>query len=88
MNGKKIQDPEQIRKILNVSANKNNNLLIFFLTFALYILISTLGTTDLTLLLPKHGFKMPLIDFELNLLNFFILGPLLLLLLQYLVSAS
>ncbi|MCK5538605.1 MAG: pentapeptide repeat-containing protein, partial [Bacteroidales bacterium] len=83
MNGKKILTSEQIRDILNVSANKNNNLLIFFLTFGLYILISTLGTTDIALLLPQHGFKMPVIDFELDLLSFFVLGPLLLILLHF-----
>ena len=80
--GEKIQDTKQIRGILDISAKKNNNLLIFFFTFGLYILISTLGTTDIALLLPRQGFKMPLIDFELDLLNFFILGPLLLLLLH------
>ncbi len=82
MIGKKIQDLGEIREILDASAKKNNNLLIFFLTFGLYISISTLGTTDAALLLPKQGFKMPLIDFELDLLNFFRLAPLLLLLLH------
>ena len=81
--GGEIQDPKQIREILDSSAKKNNNLLIFFFTFGLYILISTLGTTDIALLLPRQGFKMPLIDFELDLLNFFILGPSLLLLLHF-----
>ncbi len=83
MRGKTIQDPEQIREILDVSAKRNNNLLIFFFSFGLYILISTLGTTDVALLLPKEGFKMPMIEFELDLLNFFILGPFLLLLLHF-----
>jgi len=83
MIGKKIQDLGEIREILDASAKKNNNLLIFFLTFGLYILISTLGTTDAALLLPKQGFKMPLIDFELDLLNFFRLAPSLLLLLHF-----
>ncbi len=83
MIGKKIQDHEEIKKILDISANKNNNLLIFFFTFGLYILISTLNTTDVALLLPKDAFKMPAIDFELELLNFFILGPLLLLLFHF-----
>ena len=83
MNREKILTSEQIRKILDVSANKNNNLLIFFFTFGLYILISTLGTTDVALLLPKQGFKMPIIDFELDLLSFFAIGPSLLLLFHF-----
>ncbi len=82
MNGEKIQDPKEIIRILNVSANKNYTWFIFFLTFTFSILISTLNTTDLTLLLPEHGVKMPLINVELDLLDFFILSPVVLLLLH------
>ncbi len=74
---------EEIRKTINVSSSKNNNLLIFFTIFMLYILISVLGTSDLMLLLPEKTFKMPIINFELNLIAFYILAPVMLLLLHF-----
>ena len=49
----------------------------------LYILISVLGTTDLMLLLPEHMFKMPLINFDLNLIAFYILAPIMLFMLHF-----
>jgi len=83
MIGEKIQDPEQIIKILNVSANKNNTWFIFFLTFTFSILMATNSTTDLALLLPEHGVKMPLINVKLDTLDFFLLAPILLLFLHF-----
>jgi len=74
---------EEIRKTINVSSSKNNNLLIFFTIFMLYILISVLGTSDLMLLLPQKSFKMPIINFELDLIAFYILAPVMLLLLHF-----
>lgn len=76
-------DLEDIRKTINVSSSKNNNFLIFFTIFMLYILISVLGTTDLMLLLPEHMFKMPLINFDLNLIAFYILAPIMLVMLHF-----
>ena len=76
-------DLEEIRKTINISSSKNNNLLIFFTIFMLYILISVLGTSDLMLLLPKNTFKMPIINFELDLISFYILAPVMLLLLHF-----
>ena len=74
---------ENIRDLLNNSANKTNNNLIFFFSFGLYVFISVINTTDIALLLPRHSFKMPFIDFELGLLHFYVLAPLLLLLLHF-----
>ena len=74
---------EEVRKTINVSSSKNNNLLIFFTIFMLYILISVLGTSDLMLLLPENTFKMPIINFELDLIAFYILAPIMLLLLHF-----
>ena len=79
----KPMDLEEIRKTINVSSSKNNNLLIFFTVFMLYILISVLGTSDLMLLLPENTFKMPIINFELDLIAFYILAPIMLLLLHF-----
>ena len=45
--------------------------------------ISVINTSDIALLLPRHSFKMPFIDFELGLLHFYVLAPLLLLLLHF-----
>ena len=74
---------KEIRKTINISSSKNNNFLIFFTIFILYILISVLGTSDLMLLLPEHTFKMPLINFDLNLISFYILAPIMLFLLHF-----
>ncbi len=74
---------EAIRDLLNLSATKNNNMLIFFFSFGLYVFISVINTSDIALLLPRHSFKMPFIDFELGLLHFYVLAPLLLLLLHF-----
>lgn len=74
---------DNIRDLLNNSANKTNTNLIFFFSFGLYVYISVLNTSDIALLLPRHSFKMPFIDFELGLLHFYTLAPLLLLLLHF-----
>ena len=80
---KKQNDVDHIRKAINAASSKNNTSLIFFSIFLLYILISVLNTTDLMLLLPEHTFKMPLINFDLNLIAFYILAPTLLLMLHF-----
>ena len=49
----------------------------------LYILISVFGTTDLMLLLPEHMFKMPVINFDLNLIAFYLLAPVMLFMLHF-----
>ncbi len=74
---------EQSMKSLESSSDKNNKLLIFFYLLALYIFTSVLSTTDLMLLLPTDTFKMPLIGFDLNLVYFYVLAPILLLLLHF-----
>ena len=74
---------DDIRKTINVSSSKNNNSLIFFTIFMLYILISVFGTTDLMLLLPEHMFKMPVINFDLNLIAFYIIAPIMLFMLHF-----
>jgi len=74
---------EQNMKSLERSSIKNNKLLIFFYLSSLYIFISVLNTTDLMLLLPTDTFKMPLIGFDLNLVYFYVLAPLLLVLLHF-----
>ncbi len=74
---------EQSMKSLELSSDKNNKLLIIFYLTTLYIFISVLNTTDLMLLLPVDTFKMPLIDFELDLIYFYILAPLILILLHF-----
>ena len=87
MNSKSPQPPEKISeqsvKLLELSSAKNNRLLVFFYLSALYIFISVLTTTDLMLLLPTDTFKMPLIGFDLNLIYFYILAPVLLFLLHF-----
>jgi len=80
---KNQDDVDHIRQSINTLASKNNTSLIFFSIFLLYILISVLNTSDLMLLLPEHTFKMPLIDFDLNLIAFYILAPCLLLMLHF-----
>ncbi len=70
---------EQSIKSLEVSSDKNNRLLTIFALTMLYIFVSVLNTTDLMLLLPVDTFKIPLIGFELNLIYFYILAPIILL---------
>jgi len=77
------QYDEKYKKEIDASSSTNRNLFISFYVFGLYVLISTIGTTDLMLLLPKNSFKMPLIDFELDLIKFYVLAPVLLLVLHF-----
>ncbi|RLA76626.1 MAG: hypothetical protein DRG78_18685 [Epsilonproteobacteria bacterium] len=74
---------EQSIKSLELSSNKNNKLLVIFYLSTLYIFVSVLNTTDLMLLLPVDTFKMPLIGFELDLIYFYVLAPLILILLHF-----
>ena len=74
---------EQSIKSLESSSDKNNKLLLIFYLSTLYIFVSVLSTTDLMLLLPVDTFKMPLIGFELNLIYFYVLAPLILILLHF-----
>ncbi|MEA3468317.1 MAG: pentapeptide repeat-containing protein [Thermodesulfobacteriota bacterium] len=83
MSAKSQGKSDQSMKSIEVSSAKNNSLLLFFYIFSLYIFISVLNTTDLMLLLPTHTFKMPFIGFDLNLIFFYVLAPLLLLLLHF-----
>jgi len=83
MSEESVRVSEQSIKSIEVSSNKNNKLLIIFYLSTLYILVSVLNTTDLMLLLPTDTFKMPLIGFELNLIYFYILAPVILILLHF-----
>jgi len=74
---------EQSIKSIEQSSVKNNKLLIIFYLSTLYILVSVLNTSDLMLLLPTDTFKMPLIGFELNLIYFYVLAPIVLMLLHF-----
>jgi len=77
------KESQQGIKSLELSSSKNNKLFIVFYLFTLYIFVSVLGTTDLMLLLPTDTFKMPLIGFDLNIIYFYVLAPLLLLSLHF-----
>jgi len=83
MNEESVKVTDQSMKSLEQSSVKNNQLLIIFYLSTLYILVSVLNTTDLMLLLPTDTFKMPLIGFELNLVYFYVLAPIILILLHF-----
>ncbi len=78
-----LQESQQSIKSLELSSSKNNKLFIVFYLFTLYIFVSVLGTTDLMLLLPTDTFKMPLIGFDLNTIYFYVLAPVILLILHF-----
>ena len=74
---------EQSLKSLELSSSKNNKLFVVFYLLTVYIFVSVLGTTDKMLLLPTDTFKMPLIGFDLNIIYFYVLAPLILLILHF-----
>jgi len=74
---------EQSLKSVELSSSKNNKLFVVFYLLTVYIFVSVLGTTDKMLLLPTDTFKMPLIGFDLNIIYFYVLAPLILLILHF-----
>ena len=69
------EEKKGIKEIYENSAGRNRNLFHFFLGFLVYVLVVTLGTTDLDLLLPESTITMPLINVDLSLLFFYIIAP-------------
>lgn len=82
MNNETLKEQQSL-KSLELSSSKNNKLFVVFYLLSVYIFISVLGTTDKMLLLPTDTFKMPLIGFDLNIIYFYVLAPLILLILHF-----
>ena len=82
MNNETLKEQQSL-KSLELSSSKNNKLFVVFYLLVVYIFVSVLGTTDKMLLLPTDTFKMPLIGFDLNIIYFYVLAPLILLILHF-----
>lgn len=76
-------DPEKLRQELASSSSRNSRLLAVFLVFLAYMAVTVGATTDLQLLLPESVIRMPILDVELSLFGFYIVAPILVIILHY-----
>ena len=65
------------------SSQHNRNLLVFFLMFQVYILVTVGATTHLQLLKPDAVINLPILNKDLSFIGFYILAPLLLLIFHF-----
>lgn len=72
----------QLQGALNESSKFNQQFFFLFLIFIIYILITVLSTTDIQLLLPETNVQLPIINIGLSLFGFFIVAPLLVVILH------
>lgn len=74
---------DKLQEVLENSSSRNTRLLVTFVLFLLYILVTVAATTDLQLLLPESKVMLPLLRVELNLFGFFLVAPALILILHF-----
>ncbi len=74
---------KDLRDALNDASSHNGRFLISFLLFQAYLLITVGAVTDYTLLMPESTVKLPLLDVEMPLFGFFIVAPLILLIIHF-----
>lgn len=70
---------EQVKE----STARNRNFFFIWIAFALYVIVTTVATTDLQLLLPKSMVTLPTIGVQLPLLGYFFVTPWLVLALHF-----
>lgn len=71
----KANGAKELHDALKESSSHNGRLLVSFLLFVVYFLITVGGVTDYTLLVPDSTVKLPLLNVELPLFGFFIVAP-------------
>ena len=72
----------QKQRFLLDSVKQNRNRILFFLLFLLYALLTVLGTTDVDFLL-ENGIKFPLLNIELPLIEFYMITPIIIILVHF-----
>lgn len=70
---------DRIKANLDDSSNKNRAFLVTFILALIYLLATVGGTTDLELLLTTSRLKLPIVNFEVPLVGFYIMAPIFLL---------
>lgn len=74
---------EQLADLVKESTEKNRQFFALYIGLLTYVLLMVAGTTDLMLLVPTQGIKLPLIDVTLPLIPFYIIAPLFLLAIHF-----
>ncbi len=67
---------EDLKKMLDLSSGKNQNIFFTFLIFEIYMMLIVAGTTDMQLLMPESKISLPLINFGIPLFGFYVVAPL------------
>jgi hypothetical protein len=65
------------------STERNRQFFFIWIAFALYVIVTTIATTDLQLLLPNSTVTLPALGIQLPLIGFFLVTPWLLLILHF-----
>lgn len=65
------------------STERNRQFFFIWITFALYVIVTTVATTDLQLLLPNSTVTLPALGIQLPLIGFFLVTPWLVLILHF-----
>jgi Pentapeptide repeats (8 copies) len=65
------------------STERNRQFFFIWIAFALYVIVTTVATTDLQLLLPNSTVTLPALGIQLPLIGFFLITPWLVLILHF-----
>lgn len=79
-NGRGASD---LKKNLEESSGFNRGLLIFFLLAMTYFLVIVASTTDLQLLLPNSTIHLPILNVPLDLIDFYLFSPFILIVIHF-----
>lgn len=73
----------ELKDALDKSSSHNARLLLLFLLFLVYALVTVATTTDLQLLIPDSKVRLPIVGVELPLFGFYIVAPVLIVIFHF-----
>ena len=77
------QQIDFLKEALDKSSSHNSRLLLLLLLFLVYALVTVATTTDLQLLIPDSKVRLPIVDVELPLFEFYIVSPILIVIFHF-----
>jgi uncharacterized protein YjbI with pentapeptide repeats len=83
LQGSRKKEAQKIKEDLEHSSAVNRSLLVFFLLAMTYFLVIVASTKDLQLLLPNSTIQLPILGVELDLINFYLFSPFILIVIHF-----
>lgn len=73
----------QLYEFVKDSSEKNRHYFIGWVLFAVYVLVTVAGTTDVQLLVPETGISLPVLGIQMPLFSFYLAIPILILAIHF-----